>query len=240
MTTRRRMIALGAVGGLAALGRPAWGFAGSPAPAQARLETWLFNLKDDVSPERTEEIVATFREHAKSFAADGFMLGRNFIPNPFPARFEWICMVQFDAADATRSARAREGFAQAREEFAASWRNAVRCDLDRPLPAGYAEATGINVRHTVMFNFKPQATAQDRARNVEAIRAMGRLSMVQAYLVDRNPQFTGAPDQMEWQVIGDFASVADYRAYSQDSAHLALRDDFTAHTSRVAFLDTQP
>jgi hypothetical protein len=231
------MIALGALGGLAALGRPAWGFAGSPAPAQARLETWLFNLKDDVSPERTEEIVATFREQARSFGADGFMLGRNFIPTPFPARFEWVCMVQFDGAE---SAPARQGFAEARTEMAASWRNAVHCDLDRSLPAGYADAAGIKVRHTVMFNFKPQASAQDRTRNVEAIRAMGRLPMVQAYLVDKNPQFTGAPDQMEWQVIGDFASVADYRAYSEDSAHLALRDDFTAHTSRVAFLDAQP
>jgi hypothetical protein len=42
---------------------------------------------------------------------------------------------------------------------------------------------------------------------------------------------------MDWQVIGDFASMADYRAYSDAPVHLAIRDDFRAHTSRVAFLD---
>jgi hypothetical protein len=237
MATRRRMIAMGALGGLAALGRPAWSAAETPAPATARLETWLFNLRDDVPAERADALIATFRQRATPFGASGFLLGRNFIPDPFPARFEWLCMIQFDGAGA---AEAREGFARAREQLAASWRNAVRCELDRPLPAGYADAAGIKVRHTVMFNFKPDAPADARARNVAAIRAMGRLPMVQAYLVDRNPRFTQASDQMEWQVIGDFASVADYRAYSQDSAHLALRDDFTAHTSRVAFLDVQP
>jgi hypothetical protein len=44
---------------------------------------------------------------------------------------------------------------------------------------------------------------------------------------------------MQWQVIGDFASVADYHAYSQAPVHLAIRDDFKAHTSRVAFLDVK-
>jgi hypothetical protein len=42
---------------------------------------------------------------------------------------------------------------------------------------------------------------------------------------------------MEWQVVGDFASLADYEAYSRAPVHLAIRDDFNAHTSRVAFLD---
>ena len=46
-------------------------------------------------------------------------------------------------------------------------------------------------------------------------------------------------DQMDWQVIGDFASMADYRAYADAPAHLDIRDDFRAHTSRVAFLDTE-
>jgi hypothetical protein len=239
MTNRREVIALGAWCGLAALARPADSSAGSPAEDEARLETWLFNLKDDISPARTNETIATFSGRARSLGAGGFLLGRNFIPDPFPARFEWICMVQFAGADA-ESAQARDGFALARNDLAASWRNSVRCDIDHRLPAGYADATGIKVRHTVMFNFKPQAPAEARARNVAAIRAMGALPMVQAYLVDRSPRFAQAPDQMEWQVIGDFASVADYRAYAQHPAHLALKDDFTAHTSRVAFLDVQP
>jgi hypothetical protein len=238
MTTRRQLVALSALGGLAAVARPAWPSAGSSAQAEATLETWLFNMNDAVSPERTEELMAAFRARARSLQPQSFLLGPNFIPDPFVTRFEWLCMVQFDDAD--RSGRAREGLAQAREELAGAWRNAVRCELQRPLAARYADATGIKVRHTVMFNFKPEASADARARNVDAIRAMGRLPMVQAYLVDRNPHFANAPDQMEWQVIGDFASVGDYRAYSRDPAHLALKDDFAAHTARVAFLDVQP
>jgi hypothetical protein len=33
--------------------------------------------------------------------------------------------------------------------------------------------------------------------------------------------------------------VDDYKAYSASPVHLAIREDFTAHTSRVAFLDVQ-
>jgi hypothetical protein len=91
-----------------------------------------------------------------------------------------------------------------------------------------------------MFAFKPDASAEARERNVAAIRRMGTLPMVQNYLVERASPSAAGPDQMEWQVIGDFASLADYRAYSEAPVHRAIRDDFTAHTARVAFLDVQP
>jgi hypothetical protein len=66
---------------------------------------------------------------------------------------------------------------------------------------------------------------------------MGKLPMVRSYIVA--PAATSGSDLglMQWQVIGDFASVADYHAYSEAPVHLAIRDDFTAHTARVAFLD---
>jgi hypothetical protein len=88
-----------------------------------------------------------------------------------------------------------------------------------------------------MFSFKPDASAQDRTRNVDAIRTMGRLPMVRSYLVQpAAPNVTG-PDQMQWQVIGDFDSLADYQAYASAPVHLQIGPDFKAHTSRVAFLD---
>jgi hypothetical protein len=88
-----------------------------------------------------------------------------------------------------------------------------------------------------MFDFKADASPEARARNVAAIRGMGKLPMVQHYVVERTLAAKPGPTAMEWQVIGDFASLDDYKAYSSAPVHLAIRDDFTAHTSRVAFLD---
>jgi len=92
---------------------------------------------------------------------------------------------------------------------------------------------------TSMFSFKPDASPEARERNVAAIRQMGHLPMVRHYLVQPSAAADPGPTQMQWQVIGDFASVADYHAYSQAPVHLAIRDDFKAHTSRVAFLDVK-
>jgi hypothetical protein len=111
--------------------------------------------------------------------------------------------------------------------------------LDRPLPARFATAPGVKVRHVVMFNFKPDASPEARERNVSAIVAMGKLPMVQHYIVERNAPSVTGPNQMEWQVIGDYASLADYQAYVDAPVHLAIKGDFTANTSRVAFLDVE-
>jgi hypothetical protein len=119
-------------------------------------------------------------------------------------------------------------------------RNEVASNLRREFAPGFGGAPGVGVRHTVMFDFRPDASPADQARNVDAIREMGKLPMVQAYQVEPNAFYPGDPTQMQWQVIGDFASVADYRAYAAAPVHLAIRDDFKAHTSRVAFLDVKP
>jgi hypothetical protein len=160
------------------------------------------------------------------------MVGRNFIPDPFPARFEWIYMVQSNP-----QAPVLERFAAARDLLLSHCRNYVSGVLQCPLPPRYADAAGVGVRHTVMFNFKPDATAHDIKRNVDAIRQMGKLPMVRHYLVQPGDAAPADPTQMQWQVVGDFASVADYKAYAAAPVHLAIREDFVAHTSRVAFLD---
>jgi hypothetical protein len=224
MFNRRDLLMLGA-----GFGCPALAFAG---PEGVRLETRLFNVKDEVSPERTSEIIAAMKDFASSPGVGGFLVGRNFIPDPFPTRFEWLYMIQLDTAADLR-------FAALRSEVSALCRNQVACDLTGPTADRFADAAGVKVRHTVMFDFKPDASAADQARNVDAIRNMGRLPMVKAYRVERSANYPADPAQMQWQVIGDFASVADYRAYAQAPVHLAIRDDFKAHTSRVAFLDVE-
>jgi hypothetical protein len=164
---------------------------------------------------------------------DGFLIGRNLIPTPFPTRFEWIYMIQF------REPKAHDAFQRAAEALSSQCRDQVECNLATAFPPRFADAPGVGVRHTVMFDFKPDATSEARARNVAAIRAMGELPMVKHYVVERTSAFGSDPTQMEWQVIGDFATEGDYHAYSTAPVHVAIRDDFTAHTSRVAFLDVK-
>jgi hypothetical protein len=232
MNSRRDMLALGA-------GATAWwaarggdALAQSPATAPAQLETRLFNLDDSLSRDAAAEIVGKFTELAADVATGGLLIGRNLNDVPFQTRFEWIYMIQF-----AQTAPASPRFEAARDLLAAHCRSQAACTLHCDLPPKFAAAPGVKVRHTVMFNFKPEASAEDRARNVEAIRNMGRLPMVRSYLVQPAAPNAAGPDQMQWQVIGDFNSLADYQAYASAPVHLQISGDFKAHTSRVAFLD---
>jgi len=229
----RREVLLGAAG--AALAP----LAARAAPPSPRLQTRLFNLRDDVSPAKTAEIVAQMKAFAASPGVGGFLIGRNFIPDPFATRFEWLSMIQFDDVAGGAGLAALRRFEALRTTLSALCRNEVDCDLTGPTPARFADPAGVKVRHTVMFDFKPDASADDQARNVDAIRTMGKLPMVQAYRVERSALYPSDPTQMQWQVIGDFASVDDYKAYSKAPVHLAIADDFKAHTARVAFLDVE-
>ncbi len=218
--------------------------AGAGAPARAEpelptfLETRLFNFRDDVSMDAAEGVVRRLRGYAASVGADGVTIGRNLNGTPFPTRFEWFYMVgrrpkptdPDGVADAARALTA---------VLAPACASVVGCELLAPLPRGFGAAPGVGVRHAVMFDFKPSATSEARRRVVEAIRGMGRLSMVANYVVAPNPAFGSDPTQMEWQVIGDFASLTDYKAYADAPVHLSIRSDFQAATSRVAFIDVQ-
>jgi hypothetical protein len=237
MPNRRDVVSWGA-GAVGALFVDATG--GSAAPARSRLVTRLFNIRDDVSADQTAAIIANMRDAAKSASLGGFLAGRNLIAVPFPTRFEWMSMVQIDDDVAARQQDpAYQRFMRFQEQLSSLCRNAVECDLNAALPKRFADAPGVKVRHTVMFDFKPDAPLDAQARNVAAIRSMGELPMVQHYVVEHDEGSAGDPARMQWQVIGDFASLADYKAYSQAPVHLAIRDDFTAHTARVAFLDVQ-
>ncbi len=231
MPHRRDVLTLGAAATLAGLtltGAASMSAAAAPLPT---LQTRLFNFKDDVSAEAVADTISKLRAFHALSGVEGVLVGRNLIPTPFPTRFEWIYMLQCARPDAYRA------FQSAADLLTSMCRNQVECDLATPLPARFADAPGVGVRHTVMFDFKPGASAEDRARNVAAIRTMGTLPMVGHYVVERTAAYGSDPTQMEWQVIGDFATVDDYHAYSNAPVHLAIRDDFTAHTSRVAFLD---
>jgi hypothetical protein len=231
MISRRQVMAGAALAAMAPLER---GLAGALS-ATRMLETRLFNLSDAADPAAVAAVLARIRALAGLPGVGGVLVGRNFVPTPFPARFEWLSMVQFDeTADA-----AWRSYERARADLELLCRNQVACDLGGAFAPGFAKAPGVGVRHTVMFDFRPDAAPADQARNVDAIRAMGQLPMVRAYHVERSALYPGDPTQMQWQVIGDFASVADYRAYAAAPVHLAIRDDFRAHTARVAFLDVQ-
>jgi hypothetical protein len=230
MMTRRELMALGVSSVLLSATANA-----TAAPGSYRLRTRLFNLKDDLDQATATELIATLK--AAASGVEGFLVGRNFVPDPFPTRFEWITMVQIDPATGTAGLMALDRCQKALDVLASHCRNEVECDLECPLPPGYANAAGVGVRHTVLFDFNPDATAEDRTRNVEAIRDMGKLPMVRNYLVQPGRAMAADPNQMQWQVVGDFASIADYRAYSAAPVHLAIREDFKAHTARVAFLD---
>ena len=202
----------------------------------AALETRLFNFRDDADPVAIAAIVARMRALTGTPGINSVLVGRNFVPDRFPARFEWISMVQFDRAVTHQDTPYQVVCAA----LAGLCRNQATSHLTRAFAAGFGGAAGVGVRHTVMFDFRPEATPADQRRNIDAIRAMGRLPMVQAYQVEPNACYPGDPAQMQWQVIGDFATVADYRAYAAAPVHLAIRDDFRAHTARVAFLDVKP
>ncbi len=236
---RRDALTLGAAGMVSGMVYTS-GLAAAPAaPRGARLETRLFNFREDVSATRIDGIVASLKQLSRASGMTGLTVGRNLDATPFSTRFEWIYMVQFDAAYQDAGASSPDGFQRWKDELTSLTRNEVECDLDCPLPERFGDAPGVKVRHTVMFDFKPDASAEARDRNVAAIRRMGQLPMVQHYLVERTAVRTPGPLQMEWQVIGDFASLEDYRAYSNAPVHLGIREDFTAQTSRVAFLDVR-
>jgi len=231
MPARRDVLALGGAAALAAVTLPRDASASAADQMLPTLQTRLFNFKDDASPEAVAETISRLSAFKMLSGVEGFLVGRNLIPTPFPTRFEWIYMVQFDGA------AARGAFQRAASSLSSQCRNEVECDLGAPLPAKFADAPGVGVRHTVMFDFKANASSEAQERNVAAIRGMGKLPMVQHYVVEKTAAYGADPTQMQWQVIGDFATVADYHAYSDAPVHLAIRDDFTAHTSRVAFLD---
>jgi hypothetical protein len=237
---RREVIALAA--SAAAIGGVMIPLAASAATDNtrfARLETRLLNFNDDISPERAANIIAGFKDSAKAAGVDGLLVGRNLSPTQFPTRFEWIYMFQIDDFAHRARTSVDERFEKARLELTSHCRAEAQCDLDLRIPVGFAKAPGVKVRHVVMFSFKPDASPEARERNVSAIREMGKLPMVQNYVVEPNAASVSGPDQMQWQVIGDYASLADYQAYADAPVHLAIKEDFTANISRVAFLDVE-
>lgn len=230
MPNRRDFMRLAGLAAFAGKFSAAQGLAAAQSP---RLETLLFNLSDDLASAKASDLIAGFKQRLASAGVSGFLFGRNMIAAQWPTRFEWMGMIQTDDNPADPRLKIIRG------DLISQCRNFVQCDLTCPLPAGFIQASSVKVRHTVMFNFKPEAPPDARERNVAAIRQMGRLPMVQSYLVEPAATLESDPNQMQWQVVGDFASVADYRAYSDAPVHLAIRDDFTAQTSRVAFLDVE-
>jgi hypothetical protein len=237
MADRRTFIAGAAVLAGMAVSGISRALAASPGTRLTQLQTRLFNFRDDVTPQQAEAAIRLFKEHAAAAGIGSMMVGRNYVPIQFPTRFEWIYILEMPDAVA-QATPAYADFRQTLERLGSLCRNQVQCDLACALPDHFAAAPGVGVRHTVMFSFKPGTPQAIRDKIVNDIRQMGQLPTVRAYLVEPCRTPTIGPDEMEWQVIGDYASVADYRAYADAPVHLAIREDFTRNTARVAFLDT--
>ncbi len=204
----------------------------------AFVETRLFNLRDNVSPGRAEEAVHNLRSRVAEAGFKAATVGRNFVPTPFATRFEWVTIVQWPDFAGLTPPLTHRLVQDAMDELKSLGRNYVRSDLPGALPPAFSKATSGNVRHTVMFTFNADASPDVRSRIISDIREMGRLPMVQAYLVEPCSPYLAGSDQMEWQVLGDYRSKEDYKSYSDAPNHLAIRDVFVKNTSKVAFLDT--
>jgi hypothetical protein len=240
MYNRRDVLILGSSSLLAAVAPPVRVRAAGVESMQFRLQTKFFNFRDDVPAAKRESVISDIAKFSKLPGVTGLMTGKNIVQIRFPARFEWMYMLQVNETMRPEPSRGSgDVFRQVHDSLVPYCRNDVECDLLCPIAANYADAKGVKVRHTVMFDFKPEATPEARARNVAAIRGMGKLPMVQNYLVQESVSPTPNPPQMQWQVTGDFRSLADYKAYSEAPVHLAIRKDFTANTSRVTFLDVE-
>lgn len=80
------------------------------------------------------------------------------------------------------------------------------------------------LRHVVMFQWAPEASADQREQAVAALRAWARTA-------EEFGEVTVGEDaglregNYDVVVVGDFADVETYQAYAQDPRHLALITD---------------
>lgn len=210
----------------------------APAPERAaHVETRMFNLRTGISSEQANAAVLTLKRRAAEARCQVLTIGRNILPVQFPGRFEWVCLLQRPDFASQSALSARQRLQQALDELASLSANHVQCDVPGALPAEFSGATPGNVRHVVMFSFKPAASAAVREKIVADIRDMGKLPMVQAYWVAPCSAAIG-PDEMQWLIVGDYRDADDYKSYADAPNHVAIRDVFVANTSTVAFLET--
>lgn len=75
-------------------------------------------------------------------------------------------------------------------------------------------------RHCVMFKWNDEATEEAKAAICSGLDALAQLDAIQTYT--HGPDARVNDGNWDYVVVGDFATVDDYRIYATDPAHLEL------------------
>jgi len=87
---------------------------------------------------------------------------------------------------------------------------------------------------------RPETTGAVTRGAVRLLAALGYAPVLEAPLPNgRRADVMALGPKGDILIVEVKSSLDDYRAYSNAPVHLAIREDFTAQTARVAFLDVQ-
>ncbi len=75
-------------------------------------------------------------------------------------------------------------------------------------------------RHTVLFNLKDELNDADRDNVIAAIRSLGDLPTVDAFVVQKNILTKNEMAPYEWLMVGDFADEKAREAYEKHDTHV--------------------
>jgi hypothetical protein len=80
------------------------------------------------------------------------------------------------------------------------------------------------LRHVVMFRFRPEVTAEQRARLAEELRRLAAaIPEIATYTVGTDAGL--AEGNWDFAVVGDFASTEDWETYRDHPVHQAVIAD---------------
>ena len=78
-------------------------------------------------------------------------------------------------------------------------------------------------RHCVMFTWNDDVTDEAKAAIGAGLDKLAQLDVVAAY--QHGPDAGVSEGNWDYVVVGDFASIDDYKVYATDAGHLALIAD---------------
>ncbi len=79
-------------------------------------------------------------------------------------------------------------------------------------------------RHSVMFQFKPEVSAERRDEIVAQIAKLAELPMVRNYQFGADAGL--AEGNFDFALVADFDDIASYQAYASDPVHVAVLTDY--------------
>ncbi len=93
-------------------------------------------------------------------------------------------------------------------------------------------------RHTVLFNLKDELDDADRENVIAAIRTLGDLPTVKAFVVQKNILTKNELAPYEWLMVGDFADETAREAYEKHDTHVdVVHNHFLPNVSEFIMAD---